>query len=89
MTQPVHTYRSDQPAPRLASMQRCCHSAISAASQTIDLGPMGIGAGKMPAFTLRQIVARDHPVALITSAKRRNVLVVVIVAPVIPENGNK
>ena len=63
---------------RLASMQRCCHCAISSASQAIDLGPMGIGAGNTPAFTLRQIVARDQPVASMTAGKRRNFLVVVI-----------
>jgi hypothetical protein len=39
---------------------------------------MGIGAGNTPAFTLRQIVARDQPVASITAGKRRNFLVVVI-----------
>jgi hypothetical protein len=64
-------------------MQRCCHWAISSASQAIDLGPMGIGAGNTPAFTFRQIVARDHPVASITAGKRRNFLVVVMIGPVV------
>jgi hypothetical protein len=48
----------------------------------MDLGPMGIGAGNTPAFTFRQIVARDHPVASITAGKRRNFLVVVMIVPV-------
>jgi hypothetical protein len=42
---------------------------------------MGIGAGKMPAFTFRQMVARDQPVASITAGKRRNFLVVLMNAP--------
>ena len=29
-----------QATPRLASIQRCCHWAISSASQAMDLGPM-------------------------------------------------
>jgi hypothetical protein len=49
----------------------------------MDLGPIGIGAGSTPAFTFRQIVARDHPVASITAGKRRNFLVAVMIAPVI------
>jgi hypothetical protein len=34
-------------------------------------------------FPFRQIVVRDHPVASITAGKRRNFLVVVIIAPVV------
>jgi hypothetical protein len=56
----------------LAAMQSSCHSAILAASQAIDFGLNGIGAGNVPAFTLRQMVAPDHPVASIAAAKRRN-----------------
>jgi hypothetical protein len=51
----------------------------------MDLGPMGIGAGNTPAFTFRQIVARDHPVASITAGRRRNFLVVFMIAPVVLE----
>ena len=45
----------------------------------MDLGPIGIGAGNTPAFTLRQMVERDHPVASMTAGKRRNFLVVVMI----------
>jgi hypothetical protein len=38
-------------------------------------------AGNMPAFTFRQMVARDQPVASITAGKRRNFLVVLINIP--------
>jgi hypothetical protein len=47
---------------------------------------MGIGAGNKPAFTFRQIVARDHPVASITADKRRNFLIVDMTAPMAIEN---
>jgi hypothetical protein len=52
----------------------------------MDLGPMGIGAGNKPAFTFRQIVVRDNPVAAITADKRRNFLIVDMVAPMVIKN---